>query len=545
MPILRRLVKPVTGLAVVGGGLYAWQWREFSNFFEELHPSDKPRLVVLGTGWGAMSLLQQIDCEKYNVSVVSPTNYFVFTPFLPCTTVGTIDFSHCIEPVRRVLFRFRKRAKYFEAPATDIDFQNNVVTCVDPNKPADDPSRTFQLPYEHLVIAVGADNNTFNTKGVPENTHFLKSLPDAKRIRAKILQNFEEAALPSTGEEEKKRLLHFVIVGGGPTGVEFAAELHDYVHDDLSKYFNRECKKYLRITIVEGMDRVLNAFDKEIAKYAEDKFRRNGVDVVTKTFVTGVTPGSIEFLDARTKERAVHPQGLVVWATGVVTKPVVRQFIERLGKDQANARALAVDGHLTVKGCSNVYAIGDCSAIKCEKVEDLVEKVWKPENTTKGGITVEDFRAFVLDNKREHMQLEFMADHIEDHFAKADKDQNQLLSRDEFVQAMKEADCRITTLPPTAQVASQQGAYLAQRLNRLGDPSFRLLPFLYDHRGSFAYVGENEVVYNSETISLKGGAAFWGRNTAYLSKMFSWESKRNIAWDLFWSKWFGRDISHT
>jgi NADH:ubiquinone reductase (non-electrogenic) len=541
---LRKSPKYIFGAATISGGAYLYQWKSFEFFFDEPHPEDKPRLVVLGTGWAAMSLLSEIDCEKYNVSIVSPRNYFVFTPFLPCTTVGTIEWNHCIESVRRVLFRFRKRAKYYEAAASDIDFENNKVTCSDVLKKDDDPTKSFELPYEQLVIALGADNNTFNTKGVYEHATFLKSLEDAKAIRKRILNNFEQAALPSTTEEERRRLLHFVIVGGGPTGVEFAAELHDYVHDDLSKYFAKECKKYLKITIVEGMDRVLNAFDKEIAKYTQEKFKRNGVEVITKTFVTGVGGETIDFMDARTKERTTHPHGLVVWATGITTKPVVKGFMSKLGTHQKNARALTVDGRLTVKGCTNVYGIGDCSTIQCEKLETLLDSLWNQQEYVKdGGLTFETFQKFVADHRKQHVQLDFLGDRLEQLFEKHDTEKNALLSKSEFKKLIQEADSKITALPPTAQVAAQQGSYIAQRLNHLGDTRHSVMPFAYNHRGSFAYVGSDEAVYDSDMIKLKGGAAFWGRNTAYLSKLFSWESKRNIMWDLFWSKWFGRDIA--
>jgi len=544
LQITKRVGKYVVAPTVcLGVGGYVWQQRQLSLFSEDTFDDEKPKLVVLGTGWGAMSLLSEVDTEKYNVAIVSPRNYFIFTPFLPCTTVGTIDLKHCVESVRRVLFRFRKKAKYYEAAASDIDFESNHVECQDVNKADSDPTKKFRLGYEHLVIAIGADNNTFNTKGVYEYAHFLKSLEDAKNIKRKILKNFEQASLPSTSEEEKRKLLHFVIVGGGPTGVEFAAELHDFVNDDLSKYFNKECKKYMKISLVEGMDHVLNAFDKEIAKYTEAKFRRNGVELYTKTFVTGLGDGTIDFLDARTREKTTHGTGCVVWATGITTKPVVKKFMSKLGDHQKNARALTVDGYLNAIGCNNVYAIGDCCTIQNNKLEGLVDNLFANEEFSKKGLSIEDFQRFVAEHKKVYPQLDFLGDTVERVFQKGDTNNDKRLSKAEFAELVKKADSKITSLPPTAQVAAQQGSYVAQRLNHRNDPSYKLRPFTYNHRGSFAYVGDNESVYDSDLIKLKGGAAFWGRNTAYMSKLFSWESKKDIVWDLFWSKWFGRDIA--
>ncbi|RKP23488.1 hypothetical protein SYNPS1DRAFT_24451, partial [Syncephalis pseudoplumigaleata] len=182
------------------------------------HRPTKPRL--------ATSLLKNIDTAKYEVVVVSPTNYFLFTPLLPSATVGTIELRSLIEPMRRMLKRIDGR--FIEASA--IDFDRSTVRIQDKS------GHTADLPYDKLVIAVGSTTHNMGVPGV-EHCHQLKTFSDAASIRHKIMDNFERAALPTTSPEERARLLSFVVCGGGPTGVEFAAELHEFLTEDLVNYF--------------------------------------------------------------------------------------------------------------------------------------------------------------------------------------------------------------------------------------------------------------------------------------------------------------------
>ena len=524
---------------IIGGGYSVYEWRQSQLFSQMEHTSDKPHVVVLGTGWGATSLVAGIDSTKYQVSIVSPRNYFLLTPFLPSSAVGTVQFKTCMESIRKVLLRRRQRVKYFEASATDIDYENNVVECEDPT----DPTKKFNLQYDHLVIAVGADNQTFGTKGVYEHANFLKSMEDAILIKRRILQNFETAALPSTSEEDRRRLLHTVIVGGGPTGVEFAAELHDFIKEDLSKYFHQQCKKDAKISIVAGgsAQHILNAFSVEISKYVEAKFSREGIDIYKKTRVSGLDKDTIDFLDTRTKEVTKHPHGLVVWATGITTKPLIKNLIAKLGDHQKNSRALSVDGCLKTLGCRNVYCIGDACTIKCNKLEALLDTLW---HSNERGMTLEGFQKFVEANKRSHPQLEFLGCRMAKMFRNMDTDADGVLCIEVFKALLQKADSKITALPPTAQVAAQQGSYLAQHLNTLGSGDCCAhLPFEYNHLGTFSYVGGNTSIYDSDSIKTHGGGVFWARNTAYLGKLVCWETQKDLFFDLFWSKWFGRDIA--
>ena len=139
-----------------------------------------------------------------------------------------------------------------------------------------------QLDYDILVVAVGATTNTFNTPGVEENCFFLKQVEDAQKIRNVVIDLVETASIPGQTEDEIKRLLHFVVVGGGPTGVEFAAEVRDFVREDVAKIYPR-IKDRVTVTLVQSQDHVLNTYDKHISNFTEERFKMDGIDAVTNT----------------------------------------------------------------------------------------------------------------------------------------------------------------------------------------------------------------------------------------------------------------------
>ena len=195
-------------------------------------------LVLVGSGWGGMSFLRAIDPSKFSsVTVVSPRNYFLFTPLLPSVAVGTTEPRSIMEPVRNMITSKRKKyptstLSYLEMDAVSIDLDKNILNC----EFAGSGDFKKQVPYDTLVLAPGAKSNTFNTPGVEQYCHFLKEMSQARQIRNAILDAFETAVI-CQDEKERARLLTFVIIGGGPTGVEFSAELTDFIADELETVY--------------------------------------------------------------------------------------------------------------------------------------------------------------------------------------------------------------------------------------------------------------------------------------------------------------------
>ncbi|KAJ3035415.1 hypothetical protein HDV00_004013 [Rhizophlyctis rosea] len=218
----------------------------------------------------------------------------------------------------------------------------------------------FKVGFDKLVIAVGAYSNTFGVPGVAEHGFFLKEVDHARRVRARILECFEIASEPTTSEEEKLKLLHFAVVGGGPTGIEFSAELHDFIVEDLARLYPQLMSK-VRISVYDVAEKILGGFDSKLAEYAAHKFNRDGIEIKTKTFIKEVKKNKLIL-----KDDTEIPFGALVWATGITATPLTKALT--VTKDPRSQR-IHTDDFLRVldtegKPIQDVYALGDCAMIK-------------------------------------------------------------------------------------------------------------------------------------------------------------------------------------
>lgn len=313
----------------------------------------RPTILILGTGFAAFSLIKQIDVKRYNVIIVSPRNYFLFTPLLPSTTVGTLEFRSIMEPIRTA----RKGIRFHQGYGVRIDTEQSIAYCEGKFK-----QTPFEVHYDKLVVGVGAISNTFNIPGVEEHATFLKETSDARKIRHDVIQCFERASKPGRPVRDFEWLLHFVVVGGGPTGVEFAAELDDFVREDLSKWFP-DLMPYVKITLLEAQDEILTAFDQQLSGYTRRHFARQHIRVRTNAFVKEVKSESV-VLD----EDEEIGFGLLIWSTG--NGPT--HFAETLNLPMDRGR-LKVNYDFKVYGSDNVYAIGDCAVNEDEPLPQTAQ----------------------------------------------------------------------------------------------------------------------------------------------------------------------------
>lgn len=497
--------------------------------------TDKPRIVVLGSGWGAMSMIKALPestASKYDIVVVSPRNYFLYTPLLPAVATGTMEERSIVEPVRNQILG---KGRFFEAMATTIDPENKFVVACFP-KDAGLDEKCFKIPYDQLVVSVGSINNTFGVPGVDEHCMYFKSIEDAKRLRARVSELFERAALPNTSTEDLERLLSFVIVGGGPTGVEVAAELHDMVTQDLRVLYP-ELMPFVKIRIIELMDHVLSTYDRKIAEYATEHFRRTGIECLTNTKVQGVQDDGVKVL-LKDGTATTVPFGACVWCTGIKLNPLAQALIEALPKeDQTNFRAILTDNQLRVKGSkSSIFAIGDAATIEQPRAISRVGVLFDQGDADKDGLlSLEELRDVLAKASTEFPHLEeharFLSDQTNRFAGLVNKalagygkkqpanaqnilgslDPDTKLTRAEFEDLLKKIDNCLRALPATAQVARQQGEYLAEALSRAevrgGELDISASgPFQYNHKGSLAYVGGDEAVMDIPLVGPIMGA---------------------------------------
>lgn len=352
---------------------------------EQSPPATKERVVVLGSGWGSHALLSAIDANRYEVTVISPRNYFLFTPMLAGAAVGTVEYRSITQPIREA----NPLVDYLEATCKDVNLERNEVVCeavVCAGTSCD--IKDFVLPYDHLVIGVGAATNTFGIPGVLEHCNFLKQVEDAAQLRNGIGNCFERANIPGCTDLEKQDALTFAIIGAGPTGVEFVAELCDFIEQDVARVYPH-LLPFVRVKLIEAANKVLVAFDSELQVKALETLQARRcvvggggvaeggeegeglVEVLLQAGVKEVTSDSILLADGR-----FIRYGLSVWAAGNGPVPLVLDLTKRIAEQsalQGTARGrLVVDPWLRVKGTgsssssSSVWSLGDCAMVDGE-----------------------------------------------------------------------------------------------------------------------------------------------------------------------------------
>ncbi|KAI8454759.1 NADH dehydrogenase [Phakopsora pachyrhizi] len=488
----------------------------------------KPKLVIVGGGWGSVGLIKALRPDNYHVVVIAPENYNLFTPLLPSATVGTVETRSLIEPLRKILARVK--GHYLQGNAVDVDFGERLVEV----KGSDESEESFYVPYDKLIISVGSVSNSHGVPGL-EHASQLKTIHDVREIRQKIINNFERAALPSVkNEEERKRLLSFVVCGGGPTGVEFASELYDMINEDVIKYFPKLLRSEVSIHLIQSRDHILNTYSEKISQYAENRFLKAEINTVLSnlTRVKEITPSSVTYTSKLDKREHTIPASFVLWSTGIAMNPLTSKLAGYL-PNQYHKHALEVDSHLRVKGAplGTVYAIGDASTIETNLVNHLLNLVDQCDTNKDGKIDFEEFESMIKQVRRKFPTAQVHIEKVRDVFEKYDSDHDNTLGLNELEVMFKEISNRLTTLPATAQVAQQQGKYLAKKFNQFqarnaietiqkndiaeSDVDDILSdPFKYRHLGSLAYIGNSAVFDFGEKYGSFGG----GLIAAYLVK---------------------------
>lgn len=538
----------------------------------------KPRLVILGTGWGSVSLLKELDPDLYNITIISPTNYFLFTPLLPSATVGTLEFRSLMEPIRRIAARLH--AHFLEGSACQVEFSDKLVEVKSRDKDSN-KEYSFYVPYDKLIVAVGCTTNTHGVNGL-QYCHFLKSVQDARSMRHKIVSNLEKACLPTTTNEERKRLLSFVICGGGPTGVELAAEIYDLLNEDLIHNYPKIIRNEISVHVIQSREHILNTYDEKISDYAIRRFQKDNIDVLVNSRVKEVKEDRVLFTTVDTKEgqpiTEELPFGMCVWSTGVSLCPLTKKICDTLGHDsQSNRHAIETDSHLRVIGAppGEVYAIGDCSTVRTDlsqKAADILkESILKHKRyslTSEDIISEEEFnKLYITESELHELVQTIVAKYpqtkghfgkLKDLFDRYDLDRSGTLTMDELHKMFDEIQKSVTSLPATAQRASQQGIYLGRKFNTLahGDPNQgpdQVLsgdiddkwykPFVYRHLGSLAYVS-NAAVFDLNGKSYFGGlVAMYLWRSVYFAQTVSFRIRVLLFMDWLKRGLFGRDLA--
>jgi NADH dehydrogenase len=276
----------------------------------------RPRVVIIGAGFGGLSAARALRGADADVLVVDRHNYHLFQPLLYQVASGLLDPAEIAHPVRTVL-RGHANTDVRLDEVRGIDLEHRLVRCSE------------DIPYDHLVVAAGAVTNYFGNPDVAAHSAGLKTLGDALSLRAMVLARFEAAA-DCADEHERARLLTFVIAGGGPTGVEYAGALSELFVHLLPKDFPRLDFSPVRVVLVEGHKRLLEAFHPRLGAMAASVLRRRRIDVMLGRTVVAADSGGITLDDGTRIDAAT-----VVWTAGVRASDLgtqLRGSLDRLGR---------------------------------------------------------------------------------------------------------------------------------------------------------------------------------------------------------------------
>ncbi len=311
---------------------------------DSLKPSGRPprpTVVIVGAGFGGLAAAKALADAPVEVVVIDQRNHHTFQPLLYQVATAGLDVDDICYTTRGIFHR-QSNARALQAAVTGVDFENRQVIT------AEGPA----IPYDHLILAIGAVTADFDVPGVANHTFGLKSASEAMDIRNHVLRNFELAER-SADEGRRRALTTVVIVGGGPTGVEMAGGFAELIDKPLRRDFPGIDTDRARVVLVEGRDRLLTGFADSLGDKARHRLEQMGVEVKLSTQVEAVSAEAVRFAGGDTIE-----SNTVVWAAGVRGHPLA----DALGLATNRGGRIAVDEQLRVEGRPNVFAIGDVAA---------------------------------------------------------------------------------------------------------------------------------------------------------------------------------------
>jgi NADH:ubiquinone reductase (H+-translocating) len=303
------------------------------------------KILIIGGGFGGLSVARELaralrGTEDVGVALVDRMNYTTFWPMVPSVIPSNAELRHLANSLRRILKPLG--VEFFQGEVAGVDFEARQVKTAERD-----------YPYDYLVLAPGSRTTYFGTPGAEENAMDVKGLRDALRVRNHVIDRFEEAEhLDGRAPDD---LLTFVVVGGGPTGVEAAADTHDLIFDVLEGDYPNVDFGRVRVVLVNAGDQILRGLDSSLVNAATRRLASQRIEVINDARVEEVRSDSVAISDGRN-----IPTQTTVWAAGIEPPPLVGN----LDVQKDHRGRILIDQYLRVKGRPGVYAVGDCTSIQ-------------------------------------------------------------------------------------------------------------------------------------------------------------------------------------
>ncbi|HXJ89847.1 MAG TPA: NAD(P)/FAD-dependent oxidoreductase [Candidatus Binatia bacterium] len=310
--------------------------------------TDKPRVVIVGAGFGGLNAARTLAKAPVQITVIDRKNFHTFQPLLYQVATAGLSPGEIAEPIRSIL-RHHKNVEVLMAEVTGFDLDRRIVETPE-----------LQVPYDYLIVASGATHSYFGHEEWEVFAPGLKTIEDALEIRRRVLLAFELAERQAAAGETEAPL-NFVVVGGGPTGVELAGTLAEISRYALAHDFRSINPSRTHILLIEGGPRVLPTYPEDLSGSAEEQLRGLGVEVRTSAMVTQVEAGAVYIGETRL------PATVVLWAAGVAASPLGK----KLGVAIDRAGRVPVQPDMSLPGHAEVFAIGDLAAAKDEQGKPL------------------------------------------------------------------------------------------------------------------------------------------------------------------------------
>lgn len=301
-----------------------------------------PRVVIIGGGFGGLWAASALANKPVSVTLIDRKNHHVFQPLLYQVATSVLSPGEIAQPLRRILHN-AKNVEVLLGEVIDFDNANKTVKLEDGST----------VTYDYLIVAAGARHSYFGHDDWETSAPGLKTLEDAVEIRRRVLLAFELAEREAYLKGEHREL-NFVVVGGGPTGVELAGAIADIARQALAKDFKKIDTKKTKVILFEGSDRVLGTFSPELTESAKKQLEDLGVEVRLNSFVTDIAPGKVKVGDDWVE------CDVVLWATGVAASPLGK----KLGVETDKAGRVFVEPDLSLKDHPNIFVIGDMASLK-------------------------------------------------------------------------------------------------------------------------------------------------------------------------------------